>query len=161
MSELSERIRANCIEDGDCLIWPGRVSDAGMPVMTVDGSSVSVRRVLYEQEHGPVTRRLLVTPTCGHMRCMFHLEALTPKASKALSVSRGAYRNPARARKAALTNRARSHITDETVATIKAADSAREAHEATGVNLSYVYVIRAGVARADMGNPFAGLGGRA
>jgi hypothetical protein len=163
MSPLLERIYSRCIEDGDCLIWQGAVTESGMPFMAHGGKvKAMVRRVLYVELHGSIPEGRLITPTCGHKRCLaeHHLQALTPKRSKEIAVRKGAYKNPARHRKAVLTMRAKSHITEEIVQAIRNAPTSRAAHEQTGASLPYCYAIRDGVRRADMASPFAGLGSR-
>jgi hypothetical protein len=159
---LVEKIKARCIEDGGCLIWQGPTTPAGMPWMKHEGNSKAmVRRVLYEAQHGSIAPGLLVSPTCGHKQCLACLEAMTPAASKAIAAARGAYRSQARVRRRVATMRARSKYTEDVIASIRLAASAKEAQEQTGASLPYVYAIRAGAARADLTTPFAGLGARA
>jgi hypothetical protein len=160
---LAARIQGRCIEDGDCLIWQGPVTEHGMPYMHHGHSNKAmVRRVLFAALYGEVPAGKLVTPTCLDKRCMAkkHLEAMTPKESKALHAEKGAYSNPSRSRKTAMTMRAKSDITQEVVDTIRGAPTAKDAHERTGVSLPYCYQVRNGERRADLGNPFAGLGAR-
>jgi hypothetical protein len=160
---MVKRIHGRCVEDGDCLIWQGAVTQHGMPYMLHNGSNKAmVRRVLFAAFYGEVPAGKLVTPTCLDKRCMGkkHLVAMTPAESKALHAEKGAYLNPGRARKAAMTIRAKSHITQEIVDAIRNAPTSKEAHEQTGVSLPYCYQVRNGERRAPLDNPFAGLGAR-
>jgi len=101
----------------------------------------------------------VVSPTCGNPMCVNpeHLQARTIAQARAAAAERGAYLNRARMRKSALTKRARSRITDETIAAIKAAKNSPEAARLTGVSVSYAWSIRVGRARQDYSNPFIGL----
>lgn len=162
---VMDRILANCIEDGDCLVWQARVSHkSGMPLMRLDGrDNVMVRRVVYQELHGEIPSGKVIAVTCGNKRCLegSHLVAVTHGQLRTIAARHGAYKNPAKHRRAVQTMRERSDISEETVDRIRAANSAKEAHEQTGVSLPYCYAIRAGTARASLTTPFAGLGRRA
>jgi len=84
MSRLDlARIKAKCEEDGDCLIWNGRVHTNGAPSATewVDGEDryVGVRRRAYEEYHGVTLAPTDLISTCGHPACLAkkHLERIT------------------------------------------------------------------------------------
>lgn len=77
------RIKAKCIEDGDCLIWTGKVYANGHPSATemLDGKDryVGVRRRAYEEYHGVTLKRSEQVTTCGHPGCLAkaHLSVMT------------------------------------------------------------------------------------
>jgi hypothetical protein len=165
MSALTERIYANCCEDCDCLVWQGRVSfKSGMPLMRLNGrDNTMVRRVIYTELHGEIPPGKVIAVKCGNKRCLEdkHLVAVTRGEARTIAAKNGAYKNPTKRRKATMTVRARSEISEETVHSIRAAKDAKSAREQTGVSLPYCYAIRAGTARASLAHPFIGLGSRA
>lgn len=157
-----ERVLSNCIEDGDCLVWQGLVSyQTGMPIMRHGGTrNAMVRRVVWRERHGEIPAGKVIAVTCGNKRCLEdkHHACVTHGELRAIAAKNGAYKNPAKHRKAVMTTRARSEICEATVHSIRSAPSAKEAHARTGVSLPYCYAIRAGTARASLVNPFSGLG---
>jgi hypothetical protein len=157
---LYKRLMALCTEEGDCKLWPGPFHNNGQPRVTVPGKQKQMltRRVVYQALHGEIPEGKVLSPTCGQKRCLKCIEAMTVAEARALAASFGAYRNTARLRRATLTNRSRSRITETMVEQIKQAPSAKEASEQTGVSLAYVYQIREGYRRAPLVTPFAGLG---
>lgn len=78
-----ERIKARCIEDGDCLIWRGKTYANGHPSATeyLDGKDryVAVRRRAFEEYHGVKLEKADQIATCGHPGCLAkaHLERIT------------------------------------------------------------------------------------
>jgi hypothetical protein len=165
MSALTTRIRSQCVEDGDCLLWQRRVShQTGMPLMRLNGvDNVMVRRVRYTELNGEIPPGHVIAVTCGNKRCLAegHLVAVTRGQARTIAAQYGAYQNPAKHRRALQTIRAKSHICETTVERIRIAESAKQAHQETGVSLPYCYAIRAGAARQPLVSPFAGLGSRA
>lgn len=84
MSRLTlARITSKCTEDGDCLIWTGKVYSNGHPAATefVDGKDryVGVRRRAYEEYRSVKLSRGQQVTTCGHPACLAkaHLSVLT------------------------------------------------------------------------------------
>lgn len=154
-------IRMRCVEEGDCLIWQGARSDSGQPCMHHNGKTrAMVRRVLYAEVNGvEIPDDRCVITTCGQRLCLNpkHLKEVSRGEVRTHAAKLGAYKSAARVLKRTATLRKKSHITDEVVARIRGAKTAREAHEQTGVSLPYVYQIRDGVRRVPLGNPFAGL----
>jgi hypothetical protein len=77
MSRLDlARIKAKCEEDGDCLMWQGKLhkktgSPAGSEWVGRRDSYVGVRRRAYEEYHGvSLTKDQLVTCTCNRPACL-------------------------------------------------------------------------------------------
>lgn len=163
MSRLTDQIHSRCVEEGECLLWQGGTTPAGMPTMHHGKQTKAmVRRVLFAAFYGEVPEGKLVTPMCGNKLCLArkHLRAMTPTESKAIAARKGVYKSQKTLIKRMLALRAKSSITEETVGLIRDANTARDAHEKTGVSLPYCYQIRDGVRRADLSSPFAGLGAR-
>lgn len=154
-------IRGRCDEIGECWIWRGSVGGySKLPCMHHDGKTRYVRRVVYDLAHpekGAASR--VVTPKCVNPMCVspLCLEAMPRKEALQRAGRRGSYSRPTKAINEALTQRAKSRISEETVVLIRSAESATAVSRATGVSLSYVKAIRRGVARKDYSNPFAGL----
>lgn len=159
MSVLIERIRERMIEEGDCWIWQGRTSDSGLPRMNYGGRRDAMVRRLIAEERRPIPKGWVASPRCGNPMCVNpeHVIVVTIKQARERAAKRGAYQNQRRVMLAAETNRARSHITEEMVAQIKAAPSSPAASRLTGVSVGHAWSIRAGHARRDYRNPFEGL----
>lgn len=164
------RILAKCTEDGDCLIWTGKVNKKGAPVGTewIDGKDryVGIRRRAYEEYHGvKINPRKNVT-TCGNPAC------LAKEHLSLISVSERVRRTHARMdagtkirRNKALSAAARANngkLTPEQVDAIRQSDEgpyiiARK----LGVNGVVASRIKRGEGWKDYSaaaNPFAGLG---
>lgn len=159
-SELIGRVRAKIIEEGDCWIWQGRTNQDAMPRMDWNGRrDQMVRRVIVQDSGKTIPKGMVVSPTCDNRLCVCpkHMKVVTVREARGMAAKAGAYRNANRNRKAAMTLRARSHITEEVVAQIKAAGSSPEAARLTGVSVSYAWSIRAGLSRRNFANPFEGL----
>lgn len=164
MSTL-QAIRLRCTECGDCWLWDGALCGGyngshRTPSMHFRGKTASVRRVVYELRHGGIPEGKVISPRCGQRLCVSPecLQALTVKQSKERAAKRGAFSNPGKNRRGAMTKRARSWITDEMVAQIRTANVAsRKIAADTGVSLSHVKAIRRGQARRDYANPLGGL----
>jgi hypothetical protein len=154
-------IRERCVEEGDCLLWTGPTSETGHPSMMLQGTrrKCMARRVVYEMKKGPIPPGHLIVTTCGNRLCLHedHLKAVTMPVARRMAAKRGDYKNPVTALKRTVTLRARSHITDAMVQTIRDADTAKAAHLATGVSLQHCYAIREGTRRAPLNSPFRAL----
>jgi hypothetical protein len=167
LSDALYKIRLRCTEEGNCWLWTGAthgtnggVVDQRTPSMHFEGATRSVRRVVYAIKHGAVPKGKVVSPDCGQRLCVSPhcLKAVTVKESKRRAAARGAYSNPAKNRRGALTKRAASWITEELVQTIKAhAGPASRIASETGVSLSHVKAIRRGAARRDFSSPMVGM----
>lgn len=159
-SELIGRVRAKIIEEGDCWIWQGRTNQDAMPRMDWNGRrDQMVRRVIVQDSGKAIPKGMVVSPGCGNRLCVCpqHMKVVTVREARGMAAKTGAYRNANRSLKAAMTLRARSRITEDIVAQIKAAPSSPEAARLAGVSVSYAWAIRAGLNRRDLSNPFAGL----
>lgn len=85
MSRLTlTRIKSKCVEDGDCLLWTGKVNARnGSPMGTewIDGKDcyVGIRRRAYEEYYGVTLGKGDQIATCGNPACLAkkHLECIT------------------------------------------------------------------------------------
>lgn len=157
-SHTIDTLHARCDEVGDCWIWRG---NRGVPKINLHGQSVPARRALREMVDQMATRPgMRVTATCGDRRCISPLcsYAATPSDTCQAASRRGAYDLPAARAKAAITARARSHITDELVRHVRSATGThQQIADAAGMSRSHVSAIRGHRSRKDYRNPFAGL----
>jgi hypothetical protein len=156
-----EMLLAKCIEVGNCWIWQGATDGKDRPqIRNGLHKSRSPRRVARELTDGkPIPEGAQVTSTCGDIACISPACSVIsdPKTTAKMAVARGSYKRPDSDRRMALTKRAQSHITDETVQFIRNAENAKMAAAQTGVSHSYCKAIRRGDCRKDYTSPFAGL----
>lgn len=79
---LKRRIMAKIRIEGDCWLWTGCTVSKTRPdpVIKFNSKTIRVRRVLYEESHGPLGKRYLRS-TCGHPRCVnpAHTEVVVAK----------------------------------------------------------------------------------
>lgn len=155
-------LRARCDEIGDCWIWKGATDGHGKPSARHAGKGTNPRRVVRALKDGhPIQPGELVVATCHNPRCISPACSVRTddKGRARIANEGGAYSNPAKNRRGAMTKRAKSWITEDAVAAIRAARTALEASQQTGVSLSHSKAIRRGAARKDYTSPFRGLGG--
>jgi hypothetical protein len=160
------KITAQCVEDGDCLLWTGICSVSGVPKVNIrvregkGGRTVlSARRVVWELVKGPLQPRKLITTTCGNPKCLNpdHL-AMTNHAK--VAAKNGARMDvKLRKRAAGLAQAHQAKLTREQADEIRAAIDVRVKDLAArfGVGESAIRRIRTGVAWRDQTNPFAAL----
>lgn len=161
MSELLERVRARCIEIGDCWEWQGAMQSCGAtPTMRVGGNVIGVRRLLLQQAGVDVEGKTC-TYKCGNKLCVNpdHLQAigrskLSRRNAKEMKHSLNVLR------RARLAERARAHskLTRQLVEEIRAAEG-RQADIAAryGVSQSLVSAIKRNAKWRDYNSPFAQL----
>ena len=157
-------ILSRCDEVGKCWIWNGALDGHGRPQKRHEGKTVYVRRLVRALADGkPVPADKVVPASCGCKRCVspWCSSVTTTREKAVMAAERGVYSNPSKLAKMVLSRRARSHISDELVEQIRAADGpcSRIAAD-TKVSLSHVKAIRRLTARKPMNSPFAGLGAR-
>lgn len=161
-AHILARVRAQCAEEGACLIWTGYCKPGTeQPAASFPGRrGLSVRRAVYEAQHGkapPVCAR--VTPACGHPRCLACLVAVSRSASQLAAAARGAYSDPVAVRNRALAARSRARYSEEQVRLARSTDAApKVVAKATGMSVSYVRSIRRGEMRRPSLGVWAGLG---
>lgn len=154
-------IKARCIEEGDCWIWQQGVDGHGRPQIRFNGKTSYTRRVARELADGkPVPESKRVPAECGNPLCVSpkcSLVASQKKVSRMAS-ARGAFNNPSRILKMALTKRRQSEISDEIVKKVRSHPGpASAAALEAGISLSHAKAIRSGRSRKDYTNPLQGL----
>lgn len=159
--QTMESMQARCIEVGECWIWQGGNDGHGKPVCKHRGKVVNPRRIVRElTDKKPLGPGVQVVPACHNPKCISPACSIRtdPKGRARIANERGAFNNPSKIRRSAMTKRAKSWITEDVVSKVRSARTAVEASELTGVSLSHSKAIRRGEARRDYGSPFAGLG---
>lgn len=162
-----DKIKARCVEEGDCLIWQGGVSKEGYPIMKHGGACLHVRRVAIALDGREPKRRQPVTCSCGDKRCIQprHLKLSTYSKIGKATAATGVYAAKARCAKVAHANRNRADtkLTMEIAREIRASTESSEALAARyGVYRSRINAVRRGDAWKEYAaTPFAGLGARA
>ena len=161
MSKTTDKLLANTIDDGGCLVWQsGAVK--GHPQASVRGKCLMVRRVLWEALKGPLADGELVRCTCNTPKCinLDHCEKTTRRKLGQELGAAGRMGGFARSAANAKAKRAsaQAKLTDEAVRRIReGSEAASELSEALGVSAGHVNKVRRGEARQDFTNPFAGL----
>lgn len=159
-------IQSRCIECGDCWHFLKRrmtESTKRHPLMSIGGKVLLVRRVAYEEAHGPIPAGKNIVPICGDPRCVNpkHQKQMTFAEVGRLAAKNGAYSNPARGKAISEAIAHRRKLSPEAIAEIKASDTpSRELAAKFGVNKSLIPRIRRGDSHKDYSNPWAGLGAR-
>lgn len=162
-SDLVERVRSRCVEEGDCWIWQGARAGCAMnPQISINGEKLYVRRVVYEAISGePVPKNRGVSTSCRTGCCVNpdHLVMTTTRARAVTAGAEGKYSGVVRAAKIAANKRALlSPLTPEKVADIRfGGGTHQEAAERNGVSRWTVGAIRRGERWKDYSSPFAGL----
>lgn len=150
-----------CVEEGDCLIWRGHVSEDKLPIVSEKRVKKSARRKLYEAIKGvELTRRQLVRTTCGDHLCMNpeHLKVMDVAKVRKEDAKRGSYSTPTMNAARVRTSRARGKLTIEQVREIRASTLTLVKLAAIyGVDKSVVGRIRRNEAWIDEASPFAGM----
>lgn len=152
---LAEKIIAKTVEEGECLLWQGAyAAKPGRPVLWLDGKNVSLRRVLWEEYHGrPAPDTIGVS--CRNWRCVAPWCLCVRPKSQEL---KGRPKPIAMKMRVAMTKRAQSKISEETVALIRSSDeSARALALRFGIAQQTVTLIRSQQRRRDFSSPFAAL----
>lgn len=153
-----EEIKARCDEVGDCWIWKQGCTGRGMPQMRYQGQTMHPRRAVMHMARGEFPK--LAVGKCGNTMCCSPACAVdsTPSARGKYAEKAGYRSRAADAKKSAITRRAKSAWSDAVIAEVRSSPlNAKEIAQQTGMSWSYVKSIRAGTARRDYSNPFAGL----
>ncbi len=75
-----ETLLAQCVEEGECLMWQGRTTNHGVPISRFQGQHSGVRRTLWHLlGRRPLKPGQVVTTTCDNQLCCHpdHLLATT------------------------------------------------------------------------------------
>lgn len=95
------QLRAQCHEDGDCLLWDGCLTSEGTPLVNEGGQGRRARRVMFALVKGPVPAGKNVIATCWHPLCVApkHLRAVTKKEQMQQAAAHGRLFVPGRTAK--------------------------------------------------------------
>ena len=148
------------VEDGDCLIWTGRVSySRGHPKY----NDMSMRRAVWEAKHGPLEPSQVVTTTCGRVDCLEHL-AVTDCSERSRKANADLGVRAVKRIKGMAAARAKApKLTMEAARAIRASEDDNHTEAAKwGVTHGMVSKIRTGRAWVEhpVASPWAGLGAR-
>lgn len=162
-----KRIKSRCVEDGDCLLWAGKVHKrTGSPAGTewLDGKDcyVSIRRRAYEEYNRVTLRDDEQVTTCGNPRCLAkaHLEAITvSERSRRMHATMDAGTKLRRNMALSRAQQGKAKLTPEQVRAIKTSeDGPYVTAKRLGVSGVVASRIVRGLSYKDYGpNPFAGL----
>ena len=147
-------IRCQCTEDGDCLLWNGKLNKAQAPI-----AGGSMRRKYWQATVGPIPEGQIPHPTCGRPTCLAHLELFTLSQIMRTTIAR-----PDIAARWKVAGRGRGKKIDmETARAIRESDLTQRA-KARAFNVTQGLVSRIEnnlVWTENAFDPFAGLGARA
>jgi len=149
---LYERVK----EQDGCLCWTGSMGGGKSPQARIGNQAMGMRRVMWELSHEkkiPTSHQ--VSPKCGNLRCV-HPDHMVcrPRNTclKGVEITHVHRANIAKGR------RNGSKFTDEVIAQVRASNGSLEAVAAEfGMDSSYVWQIRTGIARKDFTNPYLQL----
>jgi hypothetical protein len=115
-SYLMDKIRTRCVEEGDCYLWPGALSAGSSPAVHYLGKHYNLRHVQWEQmgKALPTDGKTIVTK-CREKRCLAEGHLLVGSRSRP-----GLRRTPANRAKMAAISQARSSLTWDDIAEIRA-----------------------------------------
>jgi hypothetical protein len=162
-----ERIKARCEEDGDCLLWTGKLHKNGSPSATefLDGKDcyVAIRRRAYESYRRVKLRKDQVITTCSDPRCLAkaHLECITiGERSRRAHVAMDAATKIRRSMSISAAQKGKAKLTKEQVAAIKnSEDGPYVTARRIGVSGVVASRIVRGLSYRDyVASPFTGLG---
>ena len=150
-ARILRRVRAQCVADGDCLIWTGCVkSGNGQPQANIGPwRGVSLSRLVFAAQHGRAPQaNMLVVPACGNRRCMACLAEMTRSAAQQRAAERGVYSHPVAVANRTAALRRRSRYSDELIERARTMPgTCVQAAQETGISKSYVRTLRAGLCR--------------
>lgn len=151
-------IRSRCVEEGDCLIWPGALSAGYSPCVTYKGKNHNLRRWLWthlgNELPGP---GLAVVTKCQDKRCLADHHLVGGRRGAKV----GSRRSAAHAAKMAAIQQAKSTLTHDDIAEIRI--STKKLDELCAEyqkSKRTIQNIRRGETWRVTTGPFAGLGAR-
>ncbi len=161
MSKTTDKLLANTINDGGCLVWQGGCAN-GHPATSIGGKAVLVRRALWEEANGSLKVGEIVQCTCKTPKCIEPRHAVkTTRVKLAREMgAEGLMGGTVRSASIAKAKRAgpQSKLSAEAVQELRASDEDVPAMaERLGISKGHAYKVRRNVAQRDFTNPFAGL----
>ncbi|WPB58622.1 hypothetical protein [Xylophilus sp. GOD-11R] len=162
LKTIADRMLARCVEEGDCLIWPGATNPKGLPVAWAGRATASGRRIIWEAVTGKELQLAdCILMTCECVRCLnfAHMCKADRSAVIKLATKSGTHRSPARGQKLREAYKTRTGYDGEAVAALVRSSTLTgvEIERQHGIRQSVVSRIRRGVAWPEKTNPFAGL----
>lgn len=156
LPDAVKAIHAQCIEEGDCMLWTGRTNGCGHPKL----SRQPARRVVWEAVNGPIPAGKMVTTSCRDVACLepTHL-VLTTKSEVSLINNACTATRLKRSATAARTARAKfGKITMAIAREIRSSDkTGRDWAKELGVSVSLVSLVRQNKSWVEHSSPWAGL----
>ena len=152
-----EDLLARTREDGDCLIWTGRLNhSSGHPKW----KNFTVRRLLWALQHGPLKPSELITSTCGNPRCLEHL-AITSRAEIARKTNADPRVKAIKRAKSSAVARKKAKLSMEKAREIRSSELTGKALAVVyGVSEDLISKVRHYKAWPEPTSPFSGLGAR-
>ena len=165
MSTILQKIRAIATEEGECLIWPLGCCN-GHPAVRADGKTQLVRRLLWQELHGPIPAGKVIKTSCGDKLCVNadHMLLTTHQRIAAENGKAGIMSGPIRSARIAAVKRAgqQAKLRDADVHRIRlGTETGVQLARELGVSQAHISKVRRGQCRVDFASPFAGLGARA
>lgn len=156
---LMGRIRARCVEEGECILWQGWTNSSGNPIYWDGGKTKQLRRLVAEKVSGIKLRdgdRAFMT--CRNVAC---LEPSHIAKGKGTEWSRGMPKSLAQNKKISDDRRSKSRLSMDDIREIRASDLGHSAvGKKYGIDRGHVMKIRNHDIWKDYVTPFAGLGAR-
>lgn len=162
-----ESIYAKCTEEGDCLIWEGRLTSSGYPRIWIDGKNLMVRRLLVELKYDrPLASGEIAASKCNDPMCLCwsHIKAMTTAERRAETGADGGYSSHTKGLRISISHRKTAKLEGGEESAVAIRMDSRASHVVGpdyGISASMVRKIRRGVAWKTIQSPFAGLGARA
>lgn len=157
MIHTLETIKSRCEECGTCWEWKQGVTDAGVPQAKNNGRPMSVRRIVYELENGPIEPGHVITYSCSNRLCVnpSHMVKMT-------NAERGKGPKPVRAlatrKKISDIQRKRGVLNEEIVSMMRMGDkSGRQWARELGINPKTAHSVMRYDTWKDYSNPFSAL----
>lgn len=154
---LMEKIRVRCVEEGECLLWPGALCAGSTPAVHYQGKHYNLRHFVWKRmgKELPTDGKAIVTK-CRDKRCLAELHLAVGSRSRP-----GVKRSVAYKARAAAASQARSSLTWDDIAEIRASDKPLDELSACyGKSKRAIQCIRAGDTWKVTAGHFAGLGER-
>jgi len=158
---LMDKIRSRCVEEGDCLLWPGAINDRG-PVATVAQKQLSLRRVVWEHAHGRAWQSdRVASVSCENANCLNHEHIVPVTRSHLVSRTNKRHNSIARAARVAAGKRKSSKLSDAGVLDIRTSEERTEVlAKRWDVSEAYVRMLKRNEFRHDFSSPYHQLQGR-
>ncbi len=162
VSELGQRIRARCVECGDCWLWTGAVINGEVPAMRLPGSRKihAVRRLILEARGIKPGPRCAIAK-CDQKRCVrpAHAKAATrAEVQERCTRILAHQQRPSRNAKLSAHSRKRGKLTPEQVDEIRSTTTSQEElAKRWGVSQDTIWKARKRLTYRDYSGPMAAI----